>query len=199
MMMNPIVETPEVEEALSDISPDNGYEVIDGQLVEKPMGAESSMIAMTLVGHLQPFASSRKLGLVFGPDCGYQFQKNDPKKVRKPDVSFVAQGRLAGDRPPRGNITVAPDLAVEVVSPNDLVDDLDTRIEEYLSSNTRLLWIVFPLTASVLVLRQDGSGVRLRGGQSLSGEDVLPEFTCPVQALFADVSPAPAAGTQEAG
>jgi Uma2 family endonuclease len=167
----------------------DGYEFIDGRLVEKPLGAEAGWIAARLMGLLSPYTSSRKLGLVFSADCGYQIFKNDPKKVRKPDVSFIASGRLPNDRPPRGNVSIPPDLAVEVISPNDITEETDQRVEDYFGAGTRLMWLLYPQTGAVWVLRKDGTGARLKGAQELSGEDVVPGFACPVQALFEGVQP----------
>jgi Uma2 family endonuclease len=188
--MNLMVETAPLPEAVPDLPVADGYELIDGRLVEKPMGAKASRVGARLTTRLEPHVSNQKLGLVFISECGYQIFKGHPKKVRKPDVSFVARGRLPGDQPPEGNMRIPPDLAVEVISPNDLAEDIEARVDEYLEAGTRLMWLLYPATESAWVVRQDGSGARLKGGQELSGEDVVPGFACPVQALFADVRPA---------
>src|SRR5438105_9274945 len=95
------------------------FELVDGRLVEKKMGAESSWIANLLAVSITQFVQRHGLGWVFNSECGYQCFPNDPHRVRKPDVSFVARGRLPGDSVPGGHISVAPDLAVEGTSPND--------------------------------------------------------------------------------
>jgi Uma2 family endonuclease len=79
-----------------------GYELVDGQLVERKMGTESSIIAM-LIGHiLSSFVKPRKLGFVAGSDCSYQCFADEPDKVRRPDVSFIAAGRARRrGRPPK--------------------------------------------------------------------------------------------------
>ena len=186
--MHRTAESPQSSLPLPELVED-GYELIDGQLVEKPLGAKASRIGARLLGRLEPFASRHDLGLVFTAECGYQIFKSQPKKVRKPDVSFVARGRLPGDEEPDGNMTIPPDLAVEIVSPNDLAEDIANRVDDYLGAGAKLMWVVFPPTRSVWVMRKDGSGARLKGDQELSGEDVVPSFACLVQALFADVQP----------
>jgi Uma2 family endonuclease len=168
---------------------ERGYELIDGQRVEKPMGAESSLLAGALVELLRAHVRVHGLGRVFPSECGYQIFPEDPRKVRKPDVSFIAHGRLPDGRAPRGNVRVAPDLAVEVVSPKDLAEEIEARVVDYLAAGTRLMWVLYPGARSVWVVRPDGRAARLTGEQELSGEDVVPGFACKVQDLFAELEP----------
>jgi hypothetical protein len=77
-----------------------------------------------------------------------------------------------------------PDLAVEVVSPNDRVSELDEKVDEYQRAGVKLILIIHPETRTVDVLRSDGSVSRLRAEDELSGEDVIPGFRCVVGALF---------------
>jgi Uma2 family endonuclease len=109
--------------------------------------------------------------------------------VRKPDVSFIRFGRLPGEEVPQGHIPIAPDLAVEVISPNDLAYDIDERVADYLGAGTRLVWVVNPVQRTVLIYRHDGSIAGVREGGELSGEDVVPGFRCPVHSLF--ITPVP--------
>ena len=80
-----------------------------------------------------------------------------------------------------------PDLVVEVVSTYDLAKNLEERINDYLHAGVKLLWLVYPTIRSVYVIRQDGSAARLTEADVLSGEDVLPGFTCPLSKLFAGI------------
>src|SRR5262249_1422349 len=185
--MHDTTDAPSADDLLARAE-ENGFELIDGQLVEKPMGAKSSRVGARLIGRLDPFTEANGLGEVFNSECGYQIF-GSKKKVRKPDVSFVARGRLREVDVPDGHLTVPPDLAVEVVSPNDMAEDIDQRVVDYLGAGVRLMWVIYPKTRSVVVFRQDGSGARLNDSQDLSGEDVIPGFTCPVQALFPRLSP----------
>jgi Uma2 family endonuclease len=161
------------------------YEWINGQLREKPpMGAEANRVATILVSLLNSFVTARRLGLVFSQECGYQIFEGEPKKVRKPDASFIPLGRLPGDRPPRGHVRVRPDLIVEVVSPNDSAEEIEARVDDYLRAGVKLLWVLYPATHAVWVLRADGSAARLSEGKELSGEDVVAGFSCRVAELF---------------
>jgi len=188
--MSPMTfETDLAPEQSSVPDSDARYEWVDGQLREKPpMGAESNRVATVLIHLLDSHAAAHRLGLVFSQECGYQIFSSQPKKVRKPDASFIARGRLPNDRPPRGNVLIPPDLAVEVVPPNDLAEDIETRVADYLQAGVKLLWVLYPGTRSLWVIRQDGSAAHLTEAHDLSGEEVLPGFTCPIQALFADIA-----------
>jgi len=160
------------------------YELIDGVPVEKKMGAKSDWIAATLIGMLQPFCRARRLGLVFASQTGYRCFPSKPRQVRKPDVSLVASGRFPGDTPPDGDIDIAPDLAVEVVSVNDGYEEIQARVMDYKSAKTRLLWVISPETKTVLIRRLDGTCAEIGEAGELSGEDVIPGFTCKVADLF---------------
>src|SRR5688572_5220656 len=76
------------------------YELVDGNLVERKVGSESSVIAAAIITILNVFIRGNRRGFVAGADCGYQCFPDAPDKVRKPDVSCVSAGRLPNDRPP---------------------------------------------------------------------------------------------------
>src|ERR1051326_2687620 len=145
-----IVFTPEDFLALPDSV---AYELVDGNLVERHMGAESSAIAAAIIRILGTFVNARRLGHVLGSDCSYQCFPGDPDKLRRADVSFIAMGRLADERVPRRQIRISPDLAVEVLSPGDLADEVEEKVKEYLDAGVRLIWIISPLTHSVRIHR----------------------------------------------
>ena len=161
------------------------YELIDGQLVERKMGARTSLVAASIIHLLRQHAHTHGLGLIFATDCGYQIFANQPGRVRFPDASFIRRGRLPNDEPPEGHVRTVPDLVVEVVSPNDLAEELEAKVEDYLQAGVSLMWVVYPATRSVLVYRPDGRCTRLTAAQELEGEDVLPGFRCRVEELFA--------------
>lgn len=172
---------------LDEIPLEANEEWIDGRPVEKPMGARASEVALALGqvvrNHIQP----AKLGHVFGPDCGYQLPGLAKRRVRKPDMTFVARGRLPNDEAPDGDIKIAPDLAVEVISPNDLAEDVEARVDDLLQAGTRLVWLLYPASQTAYVIRADGTAARLTAAQELSGEAVVPGFSIPVATLFASL------------
>jgi Uma2 family endonuclease len=161
-------------------------EVIDGRLVEKPGGGQVGAVGAHLIALLGRHVERQRSGLVMAGTCGYQdLFPADPTRVRKPDISFIARDRVANAPLPRGNLSIAPDLAVEVIAPGDTAEDIESRVADFLGAGTKLVWVLYPATASVWVIRKDGSGARLKGTQELTGEDVIPGFACQVQALFA--------------
>jgi len=164
------------------------YELVDGKLVERNMGMESSLIGMRIGHRLSSFVEDRRLGLLFGADAGYQCFPNAPDKVRKPDVSFIRSGRLPGDRPPDGHCRIPPDLAVEVVSPNDLAYEVEEKVTEYLRVGVPIVWVVSPKTQTVRIHRPRtsprGPVSGLTEDDVIDGEDVLPGFSCRVRDFF---------------
>jgi Uma2 family endonuclease len=101
-----------------------------------------------------------------------------------PDASVVVAGRLPGDEAPQGYIPIAPDLAVEVLSPGEFAEELAEKLADYRSAGIRLVWVVSPATRMVAIRRADGTLAELDATGTLSGEDVLPGFTCTVAELF---------------
>jgi Uma2 family endonuclease len=165
--------------------PDYGrYELIDGQLVERKMGAKSSLAATNLLIGFGYFVRSNNLGLVFQADCGYQIFAEEPGRVRFADGSFIHRGKLSEDRVPQGHCRVAPDLVIEAVSPNDTAYEVEDKIAQWLGAGVRLVWVIYPETQRVQVHRVDGTVTKLRSEEQLSGEDVIPGFQCQVAAVF---------------
>ncbi len=160
-------------------------ELVDGELLERgDMGQQSEEIATLLCHYLLIFVLEGKLGRVIGGQGGYQIFPDDPRKVRVPDVSFTRMDRLPGGRVPTGHGRVAPDLVVEVNSPNDLASEVERKIADYLAAGIALIWVLDPPTQSIRVIRPDGTGQRLTIKDTLDGEDVLPGFRCEVAKLF---------------
>jgi Uma2 family endonuclease len=123
------------------------------------------------------------LGWLLNSGASYQTILN--RRIRKPDLSFICLGRLPDEQIPDGYIKLAPDLAVEVISPNDIHYETDQKVDEYLKAGTRLVWVVNPVVRTVLIYRADGSIGGVRESGELDGEDVIPGFRCRVADLFA--------------
>jgi Uma2 family endonuclease len=161
------------------------YELVDGELLEREMGWKSSVIGGEVGFLLKAHCKAHNLGWVAPADASYQCFPDAPNKVRRPDVSFIRLERMPAHEEPEGHCRIAPDLAVEVTSPNDLFDDVEEKVEEYLTAGVRLVWVVHPSTRTVRVRRADGTISLLREADELSGEDVVPGFRCRVSDLFA--------------
>jgi len=158
------------------------FELVDGRLVERSMGFRSPHVAGRLLFLVGQFDPEQELGWAFPADAGYRCFPNN--RLRRPDFSFVCIDRLSDDRTADGYITFAPDLAVEVISPNDVHYETDRKVQEYLDAGARLVWVLNPDVRTALVYRKDGSIAGLREPGELDGEDVLPGFRCPLASLF---------------
>jgi len=158
-------------------------ELVDGTLVEKPMGWEESAIAVRISRSVLDFVEPRKLGTVLGADGMLRLV---PGLVRVPDVSFLARGKLTRSRHGGQPVpTVAADLAVEVISKSNTKAEIARKMNEYFAAGTRLAWVVDPKTRTVRAHTAPGESVVLGLGESLDGGNVLPGFRLPVRELFA--------------
>ncbi|HYT92248.1 MAG TPA: Uma2 family endonuclease [Gemmataceae bacterium] len=165
--------------------PDALYEIVDGQYVElPPMSTCAVRIASLLVKALEVFAEEHKLGravaeMLFALDA-------KGKLKRRPDVAFVSYARWAKGRrlPDTDPWMVVPELAIEVVSPNDLAEDLRKKVQEYFQAGAQLVWVVYPKLGLVDVYESQ-SVVRVRTlAEELDGGSVLPDLRLPVAVLF---------------
>jgi Uma2 family endonuclease len=188
--------TPEDLLAMPD---SKSYELVDGQLLERNMGAESSWVGGELYVRLHQYGQEHKLGWTLPSDTGYQCFPHAPSLVRRPDVSFVRYGRLPGGVLPQGWIKIRPDLVVEVISPNDTVEKLNAKLEDYEIAVIPLVWVIAPGSRSVMIYRGDGSIHRAHETDELSGENVIPGFRCPVQEIMPRREPSPTAPTNPNG
>jgi Uma2 family endonuclease len=186
--MNILAEAVYTPDDLLFMPKDVRYELIDGKLVEKGMGARSDRLTVQLLARLEVFTAPRKLGRVFPESSGYVgIFVGEPNRLRKPDVSFVRQGKFVEDRVPQGWIGVVPDLAAEVVSPTNTASEVLARVVDYLRAGVPLVWVLDPETQLVQIFRQGGQASWLLGTGELSGEDVIPGFTCRIEELFAGI------------
>lgn len=156
-----------------------GYEYIKGELV--PMAAAAIVhgeIGINLIIPLGLYIRENKLGRLYSLET--TFQLGD--RVVKPDIAFVSAERLSEDKF-RG-FPDAPDLAVEIVSPTDKHYDITEKALAYLNAGTSLVWVIDPLMKTVMVYRSEMDFTLLNYEDTLSGEDVVEGFSCPVAELF---------------
>jgi len=160
-------------------------ELVRGELRHMaPSGFEHGAIVVQLAALLHAHVKRHNLGIVLGAETGYTLTRG-PDTVRGADVSFVSAARI-----PAGPLTKkfwegAPDLAVEVVSPDDRAGDIEEKVEDYLRAGARLVWVVSPKLRTVTIYRPIGNPQVLREADDLRGEDVVPGFACRVSEIFA--------------
>ncbi|MDQ4002942.1 MAG: Uma2 family endonuclease [Actinomycetota bacterium] len=166
--------------------PDDGkrYELVKGELREMvPAGARHGSVAARLTSLLDQHVRAEGLGIVLAAETGFRIFR-DPDTVRAPDVSFVARERVPAAGPPEGYWNLAPDLVVEVVSPNDTASEVQSKVQMWLESGVRLAWVVYPSTRSVVVYESLKEISTLTTGDVLSGGNVVPGFGCAVEEIF---------------
>ncbi|MGH7589063.1 MAG: Uma2 family endonuclease [Gemmatimonadota bacterium] len=164
--------------------PDDGSrrELVRGQVVkEPPAGFRHGGIAARIAGLLDSFVRQNDLGEVVTAETGFVLF-DEPPTVRAPDVAFVTRERLTFD--PDGFAPLAPDLAVEIVSPSNTVSEIHHKVMDYLDAGTRLVWVVEPRTRSVTAYRSLKQIRLLTGDDEIDGADVLPGLRLKVSELF---------------
>lgn len=167
--------------------PDDGqrHELVAGELrTMSPGGAEHGRIGVQIVSPLHQHVHANDLGEVFGAETGFLLATN-PDTVRAPDAAFVSEKRAAAVGNVAGYWPGAPDLAVEVVSPNDLYTEVDEKVATWLAAGTRMVIVINPRRRTVAVHRSVAQVRQLSEGDTLDAEDVVPGWTMPVRDLFA--------------
>ncbi|HTU19474.1 MAG TPA: Uma2 family endonuclease [Gemmataceae bacterium] len=160
-------------------------ELVDGTLVEKPMGVLESCLAGDIICLLGSFVREQDLGIVTAPDGTLRLM---PGLVRMPDVAFISWNQLPKRKYPNEPIaSLFPDLAVEVLSESNTRGEMKRKLKEYFLSGTQLVWIVDPIQRTVDVYTAPDRFTRLEEGEVLDGGGVLPGFELPLKQLFARV------------
>lgn len=158
-------------------------ELVRGRLVvREPPGTHHGRVSASVLVLLGSFAKARRAGTVVAQDTGFRIGA-DPDTVRAPDAAFLDVERSKRITR-RGYAAVAPNLVVEVLSPDDRPAEVLEKVADWLNAGVELTWVVDPERREVRVHRADGSLALLDDGSTLDGEDVLPGFTCAVRELF---------------
>lgn len=160
------------------------YDLIRGKLVEMaPAGFDHGDIALAIGGELRTFARRTGLGRAAGAETGFILAR-DPDVLLAPDASFVLTDRLPPRHERKQFLELAPDLAVEVMSPNDSVRYVTDKVMEFLDAGVRLVWVVDPDRETVTVYRSDRTARIFSVEETLDGGDVLPGFSLRVAEIF---------------
>jgi Uma2 family endonuclease len=159
-------------------------ELIRGVLVMmSPAGAEHGKIANRIGYLLTRFVVGRRLGEVFAAETGFQIGR-DPDTVRAPDVAFVREAALR-EGIGKGFWQGAPDLAVEVLSPNDTPSEIQAKVRDWLDAGASQVWVADPAQRTISVHRPSAPIEVFREPDELRVDDLLPGLRLPVSAVFA--------------
>ena len=165
-------------------NPDTKFERnANGEIViMPPTGGETGRRNASLIGRFIIWNEQTKLGEVFDSSTGYALP-NDAN--RSPDVSWIKQERWDSLTPEQKQkfIPLAPDFALELMSPSDYLSDVRAKMKEYLDNGVRLGWLINPQAKQVEIYRL-GQAVEVRSLQTLTGEDVLPGFVLDLTNIF---------------
>ena len=159
-------------------------ELVRGEIVEMPpAGYEHGGVGMSLAWRLGAFVEQNSLGRVYLAETGFILSHN-PDTVRAPDISFVSAARVAQQKRRAGFFDGAPDLAVEVVSPDDTDTAIQEKVLEYLNAGTQLVWVVRPRFKTVAVYRSLTNVRMLTAQDTLDGAEVIPGLAISLREVF---------------
>ena len=182
----PTAAPPVSLEAFSTLPAEPRYELINGVLAElmnATFGHERT-VGMVIF-RLLLFVIPNQLGEIYGSNATYVTEYGPRPTARKPDVSFVAAGR--NPQPDTVQFDGGPDLAVEVLSPNNTPAEISQKIREYLNAGGKAVWVIDIDARTLTVHTADAPPRILTDADNVDGGDYLPGFACPV----ADLLPAP--------
>jgi Uma2 family endonuclease len=156
------------------------HELVKGELVTmSPSGANHSRVAGRIAVLLGSYILEHKLGEPYTADGGFYLARN-PDTVLAPDFAVVLNDRAANSAK---FFPGAPDIAVEVISPNDTRKEIRQKVEEYLSGGTRLVIIIDSINQTATI-HTPTSTTRLTTDDTLTGGDVVPGWSLPLRELF---------------
>ena len=161
------------------------HELIRGELYPiMPAGTLHGVITSRLSTYLSFFVMENNLGEITATETGFKLVNQSNVGA---DIGFIGKEKLAKFGIPDSFFPTAPDLAVEVISPSNSSEEISTKVEDYLSSGSRLVWIVYPKRKVVVVYRQTNTVSFLHETDELDGEDVLPDFKLPITKIFGNL------------
>jgi len=158
------------------------YELINGELIAmSPAGEVHGGVTAEILRNVSNHVRANKLGRVYAAETGFRLFDNDDT-VLAPDVSFVAKGR--SQKWDRAYARIAPDLAVEVISPGNSSAEILQKVALYFAAGTRQVWIVYPQARMVYVYHSPTQITVLQNADVLDGSDVLPGFSVAISEWF---------------
>jgi Uma2 family endonuclease len=171
-------------EDLWNMGGDQRRELVRGEVrTMAPAGFEHGAIIMNLAFLLASHVRQHALGVVVGAETGFVLARG-PDVVRGADIGFVRANRIPASGMPKKFWEGAPDLAVEVISPGDSLEEVEEKVDDYLNAGAPLVWVVNPRRRTITIHRPGRDPQVLRESDTLTGEDMIPDFRCEVRAAF---------------
>jgi|ERR1022692_1756750 Uma2 family endonuclease len=165
------------------------YEWVNGRALQKPYGETKHALAQARFGAaLGEWACEHGAGMA---GIGWGFKVQPPHEERRPlvpDVAFLSYARLPYDEMLKTDVPrLAPDVVVEILSPDDRRPDVNEKVRVYLAAGTAVLFLVDPETRSVEVY--DRHGQTHVSEDAVLIHDALPGFRLAVHQLFSLPTP----------
>ncbi len=174
-----------VADLLALADDENRYELVRGDLIMmSPASPVQGRYASRLGSALHVYVDKHDLGEVYTAEPGFELQSEPDEVVRAPDVAFVRKERIPPSDEEAGFWPIAPDLAVEIISPSETAAEIQNKVQDYLAAGVRLTWLVYPQSKPVTEYQSPTQIRQLGLEESLDGGQVIPGFSYPLPDLF---------------
>ncbi len=186
MVSDAPIKTGLTADDLAHLSMNTRHELVEGKLIKlTPTKLLHGIVTNRISFLLNQFNAEHKVGTILAAETGF-FTRGNKRTVRAPDVALISYHRLPAESLPQAladYVSVAPDLVVEVVSPNDKADEIEQKVREWLNFGVAVVWVVYPTSRRVHIHSGDQSRI-LDADDMIDGGEALPGFEAPVSAFF---------------
>ena len=159
---------------------DLDYEIVNGQKEVKMAGARHGEVGVELITELNNYLRKNRVGKIYTPDTTFQIGGVE----RLPDIGFISAMRAPADGTPMSKWEIAPDLAIEIISPTDIYSKVMNKLREYFAAGVKQVWLVTIEDEQVTIYDSPTQIRVVTANQDLTSETLLPGFKCRVSDLF---------------
>lgn len=162
------------------LDPDRSYEFVDGEWKEKEMpSAKHSGVCGRLMGEFVVYLRGNRIACLY-PEASFQIGQRE----RIPDLALIMRERIPAAGEPETKWMISPDIAIEVISPNDLDEEVQDKVDEYLAAGVKQVWLVRPKQQIITIYRSRTNIIAFPEESELLCEDLLPGFRCRLRDIF---------------